>query len=119
MAFTGYAFVFFFFVIVLPLRWLVPPRFAPLGVLVASWIFYLTWGWKIAILLGALTLLTYGAGILLKRPGANKRAVLAVSIVVLLGTLATFKYAGFFLSMLPGHVSVPDLPLPLGISFYV
>ena len=118
MAFTGYAFVLFFFAIVLPLRWLVPPRFAPLVVLVASWVFYLTWGWKVAILLGVLTLLTYGAGLLLKRPGTNKRAVLTASVVVLLGTLATFKYAGFFLSFIPG-VSAPDLPLPLGISFYV
>jgi len=119
MAFTGYAFVLFFFAIVLPLRWLVPPRYAPTVVLVASWGFYLTWGWRVAILLGVLTLLTYGAGVVLKRPGANKRAVLAASVTVLLGTLATFKYAGFFLSILPGGVSVPDLPLPLGISFYV
>lgn len=116
--FTGYGFVFFFFAIVMPLRWLAPPRWAPAVLLAASVAFYLTWGWKLAILLGVLTLFTYGAGWLMKRQPERKKLVLAVSVVTLLGTLATFKYLAFFLSIFPG-VKAPELPLPLGISFYV
>jgi len=121
MAFTGYAFIIFFFFIVLPLRWLVPSRYAKTVVLMGSVVFYLTWGVKVALLLAVLTLFTYGASLQIRRAGTNKQAVLAVAVTVLLGTLGTFKYAGFFLSLLPGngHLAAPDLPLPLGISFYV
>jgi alginate O-acetyltransferase complex protein AlgI len=118
VAFTGYAFVLFFFGIVLPARWLLPSRATQTVLLVASIAFYLTWGWKLAILLAALTLFTYGAGVLLRTRTQNRKAILAGSIVVLLGTLATFKYATFFGSFVPG-LHVQALPLPLGISFYV
>ena len=128
MAFTGYAFVLFFFGIVLPARWLLPSRATSTVLLVASVVFYLSWGWKLAILLAALTLFTYGAGHLLRtrssvepssaKTKARRKAILAGSIVVILGTLATFKYAAFFASFVPG-LHVAQLPLPLGISFYV
>jgi alginate O-acetyltransferase complex protein AlgI len=118
VAFTGYAFVLFFFGIVLPARWLLPSRMTSSVLLVASVVFYLSWGWKLAILLAALTLFTYGAGHRLRTRKTGRKAVLAGSIVVLLGTLATFKYAVFFGSFIPG-VHLTALPLPLGISFYV
>ena len=118
MAFTGYAFVLFFFGIVLPARWLLPSRATQTVLLVASVVFYLSWGLKLALLLAALTLFTYGAGHLLQTRTAHRKALLAVSITVILGTLATFKYAAFFASFVPG-LHVAQLPLPLGISFYV
>ena len=118
MGFTGYAFVLFFFGLVLPARWLLPARATQWVLLVASVVFYLTWGWKLAALLAALTAFTYGAGILLRSRKTGRRGILAGAIVVLLGTLATFKYAAFFASFIPG-AHVEQLPLPLGISFYV
>ena len=63
MGFTGYAFLLFFFGVVLPARWLLPPRATQWVLLVASVVFYLSWGWKLAVLLAALTLFTYGAGV--------------------------------------------------------
>ncbi|CAN5915247.1 MBOAT family protein [soil metagenome] len=118
MGFTGYAFVLFFFGLVLPARWLLPARATQWVLLAASIAFYLTWGWKLAALLAALTAFTYGAGALLRTRKTGRKAVLTAAIVVLLGTLATFKYAAFFASFIPG-VHVEQLPLPLGISFYV
>jgi len=118
VAFTGYAFVLFFFGIVLPARWLLPSRATQTVLLVASVVFYLSWGWKLAILLAALTLFTYGAGHLLRTRTERRKTILTVSIAVILGTLATFKYAAFFASFVPG-LHVAQLPLPLGISFYV
>jgi alginate O-acetyltransferase complex protein AlgI len=121
VAFTGYAFVLFFFAIVLPARWLLrgrSERMTQSVLLVASVVFYLSWGWKLAVLLAVLTLFTFGAGHLLHTRKTGKKAILAASIVVLLGTLATFKYAVFFASFIPG-LHVTALPLPLGISFYV
>ena len=118
MAFTGYAFILFFFGIVLPARWLLPSRMTQGVLLVASVVFYLSWGWKLAVLLAVLTLFTYGAGHLLRTREKGRKGILAGAIVVLLGTLATFKYAVFFASFIPG-LHVTALPLPLGISFYV
>ena len=86
--------------------------------LVASVVFYLSWGWKLSILLAALTLFTYGAGHLLRTRKTHRKAILAGSIGVILGTLATFKYAAFFASFVPG-LHVAQLLLPIGISFYV
>jgi alginate O-acetyltransferase complex protein AlgI len=117
VAFTGYAFVLFF-ALVLAARWLLPARYTQGVLLTASVVFYLAWGWKLAILLGALTAFTYGAGHLLRTRKDGRKAILGVSIGVVLGTLAVFKYAAFFASFFPG-VHVPALPLPLGISFYV
>ncbi|MDB4943211.1 MAG: putative poly(beta-D-mannuronate) O-acetylase [Labilithrix sp.] len=118
MGFTGYAFALFFFGLVLPLRYLLPLRFTRGVLLAASVAFYLTWGWKLAVLLGALTLFTYGAGVLLRTRETGRKAIVTGAIVVLLGTLATFKYVAFFASFVPG-LHVTQLPLPLGISFYV
>jgi len=118
VGFTGYAFLIFFFGIVLPLRWLLPSRWTQWILLVASVVFYLTWGWKLAVLLATLTLFTYGAGLLLKARKTGRKPILFLAIVVLLGTLATFKYVAFFASFIPG-LHVEQLPLPLGISFYV
>lgn len=118
MGFTGYAFLIFFFGLVLPLRWLLPSRWTQWVLLVASVVFYLTWGWKLAVLLATLTLFTYGAGRLLSARKTGRKPILVAAIVVLLGTLATFKYVAFFASFIPG-LHVEQLPLPLGISFYV
>ena len=118
MAFTSYAFVLFLVGIVFPLRWLLPARYAPTVLLVASVVFYLTWGWKVAALLAVMTLFTYGAGRVLERRKEGKKPVLIGTVAVLLAVLATFKYAGFIVSFIPG-MKAPDLPLPLGISFYV
>jgi alginate O-acetyltransferase complex protein AlgI len=125
--FTSYGFLLFF-ALVMALRWLLPARAARWVLLFASAAFYLSWGARLAVLLAALTGFTYGAGALLQRAGAGagddakratrKKAILAAAIVVLLGTLGTFKYAAYFASFVPG-LTAPHLPLPLGISFYV
>ena len=56
-----------------------------------------------------------------RRPGA-KRALLAAAVAGDLALLGWFKYAGFAartLNLLPGvSLPVPDVALPLGISFY-
>ena len=117
MAFTGYAFVIFF-AMVFGARWLLPPRATQPVLLFASVVFYLAWGWKLAVLLGALTAFTYGAGHLLRTRTERRKLILGVGIAVVLGTLAVFKYAELFASFVPG-LKVPHLPLPLGISFYV
>jgi len=58
----------------------------------------------------------------------SRRALLVLSLVIDLGLLGFFKYAGFFMESLDGIASwiglgrplpVPEILLPLGISFYI
>ncbi len=91
---------------------------------VLSVLFY-AWGEPVyVLLLLASAAVNYAAGMLLKhakRP-RPRRATLVLAVVLNLGALAFFKYAGFFVenfNALTGlAVPVPAVTLPIGISFY-
>jgi alginate O-acetyltransferase complex protein AlgI len=99
--------------------------------IVASCVFY---GWvnpRVVLLLFAVVGVAYVTGLGMARPSCGPRAKKLVcigGIVVSLGVLAYFKYAGFFSSsfarLLNGlglHADkfTLDVALPVGISFYV
>lgn len=92
--------------------------------LLFSLLFY-AWGEPIWILcmLGA-TLMNYGAafGIVRAKTAYGKRAYLALGTAATLGALFWFKYAAFFLSTVYSVFgisgTVPEVRLPIGISFY-
>ena len=52
------------------------------------------------------------------RIAARRRAYLAVGVASDLGLLVVFKYAGFLISAISPTWKVPELALPLGISFF-
>lgn len=94
--------------------------------LLASYLFYCINAWQYALLLAAVTALTYAAGRMLggsQKPGGRK-ALLAGVIVLLVALLAFFKYllgplAGNLLAV--GAISQSvfvKLVLPVGLSFY-
>ncbi len=93
--------------------------------LAASYFFYASWNpWFIPLLL-TLTLVDYGAGILLETVRASRRTlVLFASLSANLGFLGFFKYTNFLLGNLRAltggdpaayHLAIV---LPLGISFH-
>lgn len=96
--------------------------------LVFSLIFY-AWGEPVwVIMLIAYSYLNYRTGLFIgkmrkRKHGerAAKRALL-LAVVVDIGVLGVFKYSGFFVenlnSLLPFHIPVPHIRLPIGISFY-
>ena len=95
--------------------------------LLTSLVFY-GWGEPVYVLLMVATiLLDYVCGLLIgafqNRPAA-KKTVLIVGVVLNLLSLGFFKYAGFFaiqynaIGFLP-DIPVPEVSLPIGISFYV
>jgi alginate O-acetyltransferase complex protein AlgI len=119
MLFTSYAYVFFFFCFVLPLRWLLPRRLASPFLLAASLAFYASWSWKYTLGLIGLTVATHlvARAISGHRKG-EKTLVYALAIAGLLLVLGYFKYANFVLAQLHLEKRL-DVALPLGISFFV
>lgn len=128
MSFTSYEFLVLLCA-VLAVCWFLPHRWVNPFLLVASYVFYGWWDWRFLGLLLVSSLVDYVCGRLLddKIPEHRRSDVLAVSVIVNLGVLLTYKYFDFFSRsfsdlMLAMGVEV-DAPLvrlilPVGISFY-
>ena len=130
MVFSSLVFLFHFLPLVLLCYYLVPARFlhARNAVLfVFSLIFY-AWGEPRFVLLMLLSVaVNYAAGLLIGRFRAREkqggcRAVLWSSVAFNLAMIGVFKYSGFLIStvntLLGTALPVPDIALPIGISFY-
>lgn len=125
MVFSSLLFIFLFLPVVLSAYYLAP-RCLRNAILVLSSLIFYAWGEPIYVLLMIfVALFDYGCALLLDRY-AEQRAirctVLWTGISVNLLALGFFKYVGFVISNLNGlfhlQLGVPDLPLPIGISFY-
>ncbi|MCB9791373.1 MAG: MBOAT family protein [Alphaproteobacteria bacterium] len=96
--------------------------------LAASYFFYAWWDWRFLGLIVLSTAVDFLCGLGLSRPGLQRRwPLVLLSVLVNLGILATFKYAGFFvveanrlleLSGLPHRYPAMEVLLPVGLSFY-
>lgn len=92
----------------------------------ASYVFYGAWDIRYLALMLWVSLVAYGAGILLSQK--RRRWVLVLACALLMGTLGVFKYFGFFMESLRPLLEAAGLErdwmwmrflLPVGISFYV
>lgn len=95
------------------------------AVLIAFSMFFYAWGEPVWIYLLIITaFVDYALGRLIETriTPKGRKAALIVSIVLNLASLAVFKYSGFMAenlnAVLPINIPVPDLALPIGISFY-
>ena len=127
MVFSSILFLFRFLPLVLLLYFAVPARFRN-GILFAASLLFYGWGEPVYILLliGS-TVTDFVLGQLVEhfrltgQRGAA-RAGLMASLFINLGLLGFFKYAGFVMgtanTLLSASLPVPQLALPVGISFY-
>lgn len=118
-----------FLPIVLLLYWILPHKFRWVLLLIASYYFYMSWNaWLVFAILGT-TAVSYAAGRLIAgtQNSAAKKWLLALTVIICLGTLIFFKYFNFlvqsatdFLNLfaLDIHSRTLDIILPVGISFY-
>ena len=131
MLFNSYVFIFLFLPLVLAIWWsrLLSTNLRLIMLVVASYLFYGWWDWRFVGLLMVSTVVDYLVGDWMHRARdeGRRRALLLVSLGTNLGLLAFFKYSGFFASSLNsvadwlrvgGSLPVPDIILPVGISFY-
>ena len=125
-----------FFPAVLAVYFFIPRKARYLWLLAASYVFYMGWNARYALLLAASTLATYFGALVIARirrhetDGSNKKMklALAVTLIINFSILAVFKYAGFIIDTIndilawvscPAKVGAINLLLPVGISFYI
>lgn len=123
MVFSSPVFLFIFLTSVYILYRIIPTVTAKnILLLVFSLAFY-TYGEPKAVILMIISIiLNYIFGLCMKEKNKQRKILLAVSITANLLILGIFKYAGFgaeMLNRLPFlSMSIPDIALPIGISFY-
>jgi D-alanyl-lipoteichoic acid acyltransferase DltB (MBOAT superfamily) len=121
-----------FFCLVLPTSWLLMPRLGrwKAFVLVASFVFYGAWDWRYTFLLAASIVANQIFAVGIQRridDDGGRRRWTALAVATNLATLGWFKYAGFLGESAGGLMGalgidweppVPDVLLPIGISFF-
>ena len=92
------------------------------SVLVVFSLLFYAWGEPVYVFLLILcALMNWLVGLGIDRKGRGRRYWLVVGLVLNLAVLGTFKYLGFFAELLGRlglTVTVPEIALPIGISFY-
>lgn len=125
MVFSEPVFMFLFLPVVLLIYYAVPFRFKNAVLFFTGLVFY-SWGEPIYVLIMILsTLIDYLAGRVMDRFDDNKKIrkiALILSVAMNLSLLGVFKYSGFFINSLNSAFGLsifnPNLPLPIGISFF-
>ena len=128
MIFTSFGFLIFFPTVVIA-YYLLPAKYRPWFLLLASYYFYINIQPVYAILLAGITLTTYFFAILIDRTEGekNRKFFLVLDIIITLLPLFFFKYYNFvnsgILNLLQSagiRWPLPNLKfvLPIGISFY-
>ena len=122
MVFSSLVFMCIFLPVVFVLYTIVPHLlFRNALLIVASLLFY-AYGEPVYVLLMIFSsVLNYVSALLVSKE-KNRKLFLIVSVLINLGMLAVFKYAGFFVETLNGiintEIPVPQITLPIGISFF-
>ena len=129
MLFNSLTFIVFF-IIVLGLHYTIRSwRTQKTVLLIASYLFYAAWNPPFVLLLWLSTLVDWYVAKALEtqKASAKRRFLLILSLATNLGMLGFFKYGEFLLDNfivlahwtgMEFHPAVPDIVLPVGISFY-
>lgn len=126
MVFSSIGFLFFYLPSLFIVYFIVPRRFRELRNLVLlgfSLFFYAYGGPRFLALMLASIIINYICGLFVskERPLKTRRFFLTAAVVMGLGLLGWFKYAGFFaetINALGTRLPIPNITLPIGISFY-
>ena len=128
MVFSSLTFLFFFFPAVFISYFIIKNRrWRNTVLLITSMLFY-SWGEpKNIILMLIASLVAYFGGLLIDRNEKsgklkNKKLILAITVVLLLGNLFIFKYLNFaadnIMALFGRKSGIKKIALPIGISFY-
>lgn len=121
MVFSSLVFLCIFLPIIFCLHTVIPSvKVRNVLLIIASLVFYAYGEPVYVILMIVSALLNYVCAMLMEK--ANRKAVLTAAVVINIGILCVFKYTGFFIttinSVLHLNINVPQITLPIGISFF-
>ena len=121
MVFSSLVFSCIFFPATFLLHWLIPNRKVKNGLLLAASLLFYTYGEPVYILLMLTSaLLNYVFALLMEK--YRSKLLIALAVAVNLAILGVFKYTGFLLTninaMLGLALPIPQISLPVGISFF-
>lgn len=122
MVFSTIIFLCAFLPITIIGYYLMPGRGKNIFLLLCSLFFY-AWGEPVYVFVMLASIIcNYAFGMALYRFRNKKKLWLMAAVAVNLGILCVFKYAGFIVEnagrILPGLLKIPEIALPIGISFY-
>ena len=125
MVFSSMLFLWIFLPLVLVIYYLSPRKIRN-GILVFFSLLFYAWGEPVYILLMLCSVLVnFMGGILMEDHPAGRKGILCGTVLINIGLLGYFKYFNFLAEMigkiLPSGIagiSVPQVALPIGISFY-
>ncbi|MBQ2818727.1 MAG: MBOAT family protein [Clostridia bacterium] len=124
MVFSSAVFMFAYLPLVLIGYYALPKKYQLYYLFVLNLVFY-GWGEPVFVLLMVLSIaLNYLGALLMDKFPGKKKLWLIITVFVNLGLLGYFKYTGFFMetaaSLVPAlqNISIPNIVLPIGISFY-
>ena len=125
MVFSSTVFMFIFLPAVFLLSYVLPGIKAKNILLTAASLFFYAWGEPVYVLL---MLFSVSINYLLALPAGKReltdrrrKTMVALTVIFNVGLLALFKYTAFVVStinLFGAGLTVPEIPLPIGISFY-
>ncbi len=127
MVFSGITFLFYFLPAVLLVYAIAPRPLRNLVLLVASLVFYIWGAGYLVLTLLFSVVVDYALGFVAQRGATYRdarrvRFAITASVVLNVGLLAWFKYAGWLIDIAADagvySGSVPEIVLPIGISFF-
>ncbi|MBQ9219659.1 MBOAT family protein [Succinivibrio sp.] len=124
MLFNSLEFVIFF-PCVITLYFAINERYKKIWLLLASYIFYMSWNPKFALLLAFATVITFFLGLYLDKKKRSK-ITMTVILIIVFSALVYFKYSNFLISQINHVINIFhfqlishfDIVLPVGISFF-
>lgn len=121
MVFSNLIFLYLFLPFCLLLYFLCRSMAGKNAVLIAFSLLFYAWGEPLYVfLMVGMAAANWGFGLWMCR--RKRKLQLVLAIIVNLGCLAVFKYAGFLVeninALFGTSLNVPEIPLPIGISFY-
>ena len=124
MVFSSAIFLLKFLPIVFIANYVIKDEYSNILLLIASLVFY-AWGEPYLVILMIISIIfNWRIGLLIeKKQGTQRKIFLFIGVLLNLCALGYYKYAGFLISTFNSIVgkeviSVPQIILPIGISFF-
>ncbi|MBO4373543.1 MAG: MBOAT family protein [Lachnospiraceae bacterium] len=125
MVFSSLVFIFRFLPVFFIIYFLAPAKFRNFVLFVGSIVFYAFGELKYTVLILLSVIINYMIARLMDAKGAGpgrRKLLLVLDVIYNVGILVVFKYSAFIINTINGatglELPVPELVLPLGISFY-